>query len=232
MRTATIAALLALASIAAPAAAAEPNADGQAVARAGDLLRQHKADEALDLLKPIVTRTQSGIAEAQGKGLAFCAGDMAETILYSAMAAAAKKDAAVFAPAQCMAIYLTAFALNEKQQTAGAIALLQKLVELSPANAQFAIELGFTLRASGDNTKAKAAYEQALAAAEMAPDQDNRKLYRAAARRGLGYLLIEAGDLDAAEAMYRKSQEDQPDSPVAKAELDFIRETRARKPAT
>ena len=236
MRHASIVILMALACMTLPARSAaegpDVDADGRAVDRASELLRQHKADQALDLLKPIVARTRSGIAEAQGKGLAFCAQDMAEAILYSGMATAAKKTATVFAPAQCTAIYLTAFALNEQRQSAEAITLLRQLVELSPANAQFAIELGFTLRASGDNAKAKAAYEQALAAADMSTNPGSQRLYRAAARRGLGYLLIEAGDLDGAEAMYRKSQEDEPASPVAKAELDYIRKARAGKPAS
>lgn len=226
------AALTALATPGHAIADAGPSSDGKAVIRATELLRQHQPDQALEVLKPIVTSTQAGIAAARSTGLAYCARDMVETILYSGMASAAKKNSTVFGPDQCMALYLTAFALNEKNQSAAAATLLQQLVELSPANAQYAIELGFTLRTSGDNAKARAAYEQALAAAELTTDAETQKAHRAAARRGLGYLLIEAGDLDGAEAMYRKSQDDDPNSPVAKAELDFIRQQRARKPAT
>ena len=199
---------------------------------AAQLLEQRKPDAAMALLAPTVTDTQAKITAARAKGKAYCARDQTEALLYLGIAAAAKTEAVVLGPDQCMALYLTAYALNETRHTTEAVTLLQQLVELSPGNAQYAIELGFTLRASGDLAKAKAAYEQALAAAELTTDLDAAKFHRAAARRGLGYLLIEAGDLDGAEAMYRKSLEDQPDSPVAKAELDFIRQQRTAKPAT
>lgn len=200
-----------------------PSPDELAIANAIELLKVKKPAEALDALGPTLASLETQVAAASEKGVAFCATDMTEAILYAGMAASAKKDGTVLSGAVCEAMYYKAFALVELGKKDEAISTLERLTSLAPMHAQYFVELGFAYRASGLLDKAEAAYQQAKSASEMAGDKGAGKLSRAAALRGIGYILIEKGDLKGAEKAYRDSLKDDPDSQVAKSELDFIK---------
>ena len=51
----------------------------------------------------------------------------------------------------------------------------------------------------------------------------------ARARRGLGYVLVELGKLDEAEEKYQQCIAANPNDAKAKAELQYVREQKARK---
>lgn len=51
------------------------------------------------------------------------------------------------------------------------------------------------------------------------------------ALRGIGFSLVELGDLDGAEEAYRQSLKLQPDHPLAQEELDYIEKLRKKSPA-
>jgi tetratricopeptide (TPR) repeat protein len=46
----------------------------------------------------------------------------------------------------------------------------------------------------------------------------------------MGWILVERGKLDEAEALYRQCLELNPDDSHAKAELDYIAQQRAKRP--
>jgi tetratricopeptide (TPR) repeat protein len=210
-----------------------PDKDQAAIATARDLIRQHRAGEALDVLAPVITDFDGQVAAAKAKGMVFCAADFTEALLYSGMSAKKKKAGIVLGREVCEAYFLEAFALTDLDRKDEALAALERLTALSPMHAHYFVELGFAYRASGNPAKAREAYQHAHDVAGLSGDDAQAKLLRAAALRGLGYIAIDQGDLDEAEKLYRKSLEDDPDSAIAKSELEFIASKRAeqRQPA-
>jgi len=100
---------------------------------------------------------------------------------------------------------------------------LEQLTALSPDYPRYFVELAYAYRAGGDKAKALATYTRAAAIASK-PDMAR---YRAAALRGIGYLLVDKGDLAGAEKAYRASLSDDPASQIAANELKFIARKRA-----
>lgn len=192
------------------------------ISRAVALIKQHKASEAIDLLELVIGRFDRKVSEAQTQGLAFCASDPAEVVLYAGMAATQKKRGVVFGPDVCDALFYKAYVLTELGRKEEAVSTLERLTSLSPMGAQYLVELGYAYRVNGKPEKAQEAYQQAIGASEASRDNQAAKLFRAAARRGLGYLAIDRGDLEQAEKHYRQSLEDDPGSAIAKSELRFI----------
>jgi tetratricopeptide (TPR) repeat protein len=198
------------------------------ISRAVALIKQHQASEAIQILDSVIGRFDSNISEAQTKGLVFCAADPVEVVLYSGMAATQKKRGVVFGPDVCDAFFYKAYALIELGRKEEAVSTLERLTSLSPLRAQYLVELGYAYRVSGQLEKSQKAYQQAIGASEATKDKQSAKLFRAAARRGLGYLAIDRGDLDQAEKHYRQSLEDDPGSAIAKSELRFIESERQK----
>lgn len=216
---------IALTSIFSSPAWAEENtkeADQAIVQQAMNLLQAHQPKQATEVLAPLLSRLDTLITATRKNSLVFCRPTMAETILYSAMSAKQKKNSVVFGPELCQAYFYNSYALMEIGEKADALRALQRLTELAPMHAQYFVELGYAYRVNGRNTEAMAAYKSALEKANFAGRDDEQKFFRAAAQRGIGYMLIEEGDLDGAERAYKASLKDDPTSPIAKSELKFI----------
>lgn len=213
-----------LALLCSAAAHANPNA-AQAVAQAAALVQQQPA-QALALLEPVIAGFDPQITEAEASGMAFCATSAMESLLYSSIAAGAKKSGKVFSADLCTALFLKGFALAELDRKAEALTTLEALTRLAPMHAHYWVELGAAYRAAGQLDAAHKAYQQAIDNFQWVEDHTSATLMRAAARRGIGYVLIEKGDLDGAEAAYRASLKDDPDSAIAKSELDYIKSKR------
>ena len=64
-------------------------------------------------------------------------------------------------------------------------------------------------------------------AAKLAPD-DTRSDELGRARRGQGYVLVELGKLDEAEKKYQQCLAANPNDANAKAELQYVREQKAK----
>ncbi|QDK33871.1 hypothetical protein DM450_14010 [Sphingomonas sp. IC081] len=202
------------------------DADNAAITQAFNLIGQKQADQALDLITPLLTRFDAQIAEAEKKGMVFCGPTMVEAILYATLPATQKMDGVVLGPEVCDALFAKSYALVELDRKPEALAALQRLTALAPMHAQYFVELGYTYRINGQNDKAEEAYRAALEHVEFAEDDKTKKHNRAAAQRGIGYMLVEKGDLNGAEKAYKQSLKDEPDSTVARNELDFIAQQR------
>ncbi|GGN46862.1 hypothetical protein GCM10011349_14510 [Novosphingobium indicum] len=230
MKQRTLLAALALLTLAQPARAQTESDDTAAkasISQATQLIREHKAQEALAMLEPAVAVANDSVAKAREDGLAFCASDITLAVLYSAMGAKENKPSVVFGPEVCSAYFLEAYVLTELGRRDEAIGELQILRGLSPMDAQYASELAFAYIKTGRISEAEAAYQNALDYAEFFGDKDKARHYRAAALRGLGYVAIDKNDFDAAEDFYKRSLKIEPDNPVAKSELEYIRQHRA-----
>jgi tetratricopeptide (TPR) repeat protein len=79
-----------------------------------------------------------------------------------------------------------------------------------------------------DWTRAKQAFEKAEDQAPISPD-DSRAEELARARRGLGYVFVELGQLDAAEKKYQQCLTTDPNDTRAARELQYVRELQAKK---
>jgi tetratricopeptide (TPR) repeat protein len=197
--------------------------------RVADLISGHKPAEAVELLDRIIADQEK--ANRGETRQVFCARSSTETILYAGMGAEAGKAAVVLGPDWSMAIFLKGFALIDLNRSEEAKPLFEKAVAMSPMNAQFLGELGEWYKSRRDWPQAYALFERARAAAEFSPadmkDHDQRR-----GMRGMGFVLIEQGRLDEAEALFRKCLEIDPNDAGAKQELQYIQEQRAKSPRT
>jgi tetratricopeptide (TPR) repeat protein len=173
-----------------------------------DLMRAGRAADALALLEPAAAH----LGKFAGSARAYCAHD-----------GSMMRGARVLDADTCDALYLRAFALTELGRRADAVDALQQLTALSPDYPRYFVELAFAYRASGEKDKALATYSRAVAIATK-PEMAR---YRAAALRGIGYMLVDKGDLGGAEKAYRASLQDDPNSQIAVNELKFIARKRA-----
>lgn len=101
-----------------------------------------------------------------------------------------------------------------------ALAYLDKAVGLAPLWADPLGERGFVLNQLHRNSEALADYRLAL---QLIDRYQSNAGMKAIALRGLGYTLVELGDLQAAEQAYQDSLVVEPGNPLAQRELQFIR---------
>ncbi|NBC35588.1 tetratricopeptide repeat protein [Novosphingobium sp. FSY-8] len=208
---------------AAPVASGALGADAATLVQsARELLMAGKHAEALAQIAPVLA---DAATRTHGRA-AYCAHDQVEALTYMGMAPQGA-TADILPGDDCDALYLRAFALTEMGQRADAVAALEQLTALSPAYPQYFVELGFAYRRAGQPQKAMAAYQQARQIVDDSGRAAQFGGYRAAALRGIGFLLFDAKDWDGAEAAYRASLKDDPDSRVAASELALIAKKRA-----
>lgn len=193
------------------------------IERAVILIHQKKAGEAIPLLDRVIEAEEK--AHSGEKRQIYSAGSAAESLLYMVEASAAGKAAVAFGPEWSLALFLKGFALVDLGSTEAAGPLFERAVALSPANSQYLSELG-------EWHKNRREWDQAFARFKKAEDvagivsEHRRKPERSRALRGMGFVLIEQGKLDEAEAMFRKCLEIDPNDEGAKGELEFIRQQR------
>ena len=231
LKKSTILAGIALMSVFCSRAWAEDNtieADQATVQHAMKLLQDKQPRQVIAVLAPLLSRFDTLITDAKKNGQAYCGTNMGQIIAYSGMSLIQAENSVVFGPEVCQAYYYNSYALMDIGQKADALVSLQRLTELAPMNAQYFVELGYAYRVNGRNAEAMAAYKAALEKADLAGHDDEQKFARAAAQRGIGYMLIEEGDLDGAESAYKASLTDDPTSQIAKSELKFIADQRQK----
>jgi tetratricopeptide (TPR) repeat protein len=126
------------------------------------------------------------------------------------------------------AYFMKAYALFELDQLDAAKATLEQALQLSPQNARFLSELGNLHQHRREWDEALRQYRAAEVGAALSPEQERiHDLTRA--KRGIGFVLIEQGDLDAAEAKLRECLALDRDDRGARNELDYLAEMRAKR---
>jgi Flp pilus assembly protein TadD len=123
---------------------------------------------------------------------------------------------------------MKAYALQDLRRLNDAKATLQQALKLSPFNSQYLAELGQIYTLEKDWPQAMKAFEEAEDNANLAPD-GSRADELGRARRGQGYVLVELGKLDEAEEKYRQCIAANPNDSKAKAELEYVREQKAKE---
>lgn len=130
----------------------------------------------------------------------------------------------------CPASYkMLAFAQVNLGDVEGALDNLYSAIELAPLWAEPLTELGYLFNQSRQFERARETYEKAL---ELANTHEGSSYLKPAALRGLGFALIELGDLDSAQKAYADSLEIEPDNEGARNELLYIESLRGQNEAT
>lgn len=232
--------MLLLVGLAFAAPAAEPDAvdPGEAaqherLVQAQQLVGTGRHDEALALIE----QTLDHYAQRYPAGTTrwYVARTPEEALLYMAGAAteapsAGRNEAKALAVLWAEAHYMKGYALFELDQLDAARASLEQALQLSPRNARFLSELGNLHQHRREWDEARRRYEAAEAAAQFSPAEDRVKdLTRA--KRGIGFVLIEQGELDAAEAKFRECLALDRDDRGAQNELTYIEHLRQAAPA-
>ena len=195
--------------------------------RVAVLIATQKPDKAVKLLDDIIDDQEK--AHRGETRQVYCARTGSETLAYAAMGAKTGKETVVLGPDWCMGIFLKGFALIDLRRPDEAKPLFDRAVAMAPLNAQFLGELAEWHKTRRAWSEAYALYERALAASEFSPD-DMKSHDKRRAMRGLGFVLIEQGKLEEAEAMFRKVLAIDPGDKGAKSELQYIEEQRAKQP--
>jgi tetratricopeptide (TPR) repeat protein len=118
--------------------------------------------------------------------------------------------------------------LQDLPRLGEAKATLQQALKLSPFNSQYLAEMGEINALEKNWSKAEQLYQEAEDNAPLSPDASGADDL-ARARRGLGYVLVELGKLDDAEKKYQQCIAANPNDTKAKAELEYVREQKAKR---
>lgn len=158
----------------------------------------------------------------------FCARSSEESLGLLLKAAVDKNNATVLSFVWSDAYFMKAYALQDLNRLEDAKATLQQALKLSPFNAQFLAEMGEIYAREKNWTRARQLYREAEDNAPLSPPEA-RAGELGVARRGLGYVLVELGKLDEAEKEYQQCISANPADAKAKAELQYVREQKAKR---
>lgn len=198
----------------------------ETLASAGALVRSAKLDEAV----PLVDQVLAGYDRAYGaeKRPVFCGSTAPDDVLAMTAAAATQRGAVLVGGGWCLALFYRGYILNDRKQFGDAIPYLERASIMAPGKASYLAELGYAYQQSRQFDRSMDAYRRAEAVASMTDGADG-VVNRARALRGQGYDLVELGKLDEAEVAYRQSLKYDPDSALAKGELDYIAQQKGKK---
>ena len=129
----------------------------------------------------------------------------------------------------CAALWGKGFALIDLGRSEEAGAFLARSVEMAPLEAHYINEYAEWFKSRKDWKQSFALFERAWSIANRHTDDPNRRV-TARSLRGIGFTLIELGDLDQAEMWFKLSLDYEPEAAArVKGELDYIAELRGKK---
>lgn len=191
------------------------------------LVKEKHPAEAIQDYFDIVIASYEATYPPGGKAV-YCARSSTESLLYLMQAAKDKKEAVVIGPAWCDAYYLKAYALVDLGRSAEARATLEKAIAMSPKNAHYVVELATFYRNEKDWKEALARYDTAAQIAREFAPAESKTMELGEALRGKGYVLVEMGRLDEAEAIYKECLTINPNDMTAAGELGYVQAKRKK----
>jgi Flp pilus assembly protein TadD len=223
--------LLVTAAFSVCAQEAPPDADLAEVAQlqqAWRLMQERKPVEAIAVLDPLIASYEAKYING-GKRV-YEARTSQESLLYMLMAAKDKQSAVVAKGVWGEANYAKGYTLIEMDRLDDAKPALERAIAISPRNSKYLGELGHIYQSKGNWPDALATFALAEEGASAFSPPQNRVREWTRALRGSGYVLVELGRLDEAEAKYRKCLELDPADQKAVGELRYIQDLRSKKP--
>ncbi|HNN56714.1 MAG TPA: tetratricopeptide repeat protein [Novosphingobium sp.] len=138
-------------------------------------------------------------------------------------------DIVILGPDWCTALWGKGFTLVDLGRGDQAEPFLAQSVEMAPHDAHYRNEYAEWYKSRRDWNRALLEFSLAWDVVSHDPKGPDRTL-AARALRGMGFAKIELGQLDEAEALFRKSLEFEPDSRAAANELEYIAQQRSNRP--
>jgi tetratricopeptide (TPR) repeat protein len=208
----------------AASARADEAAQQQQVDAAAKLLHERKPAEAIDGADKVIAHFEA--LRKEKTDVAYCARSPAESLVYALHAAKDKTPTVVYGPAWCDAYFLRGYALIELGRTGEARAALERAVQLAPREPHYRSELADLYAREKKWNDALAAFDASAKAAEESVDKERKNAELGRALRGKGFVLVELGKLDEAEAMYRRCLAIDPADTKATNELRYVQQRR------
>lgn len=143
-------------------------------------------------------------------------------------AAVKNENAIALSPTWANAYFIKGYALLDLNRLAEAKAAILLAVRLSPTNSHYLNELGAIYQLEKNWLKAKETFLTAEDNAPLSPDE-TRADDLAHARRGLGYVYVELGQLGEAEKKYRQCLTMNPNDNKARDELQYVKQLKAKQ---
>jgi tetratricopeptide (TPR) repeat protein len=192
---------------------------------AAKFLQAGKQTEAIDAAEQAISSFEEEFS-AGGKRI-NCADGPTQTLMLLVTAAGDKQDATALDMTWCDALFIKGFALIDLGRNDEAFTFLKRASDMAPLSAHYKNEFAEWYKT---NKQWQLSYDQFAIArdlSEFSPDEF-KKEFEARSLRGMGFALIELGNLDEAEKMFKQSLKLQPGHAGAKNELDYIKEQRAK----
>jgi tetratricopeptide (TPR) repeat protein len=198
------------------------------------LIEAKKPQAAIEKYEKVIASFKAHYGNSKSK--IYCARGSTESLAYLVKAGAEinkgefdkdKKNAITLSSTWADAYFMKAYALQDLGRIADAKSTIQLALELSPWNSRYLSELGSIHSLEKNWAKAQEVFAKAEDNAPLSPD-DFRAEDLGKARRGLGYVFVELGQLDAAEKKYQQCLAADPKDKKAAAELEYVRGLRAK----
>ena len=184
------------------------------------------SDEALAGFDKVIALYEDSFKDEKDK--LYSARSKTEMLGYLLQAVNAGESAKVVSASWARAYYLKGYVLQDLHRIAEAKAALLRAVELAPENSQYLGELGSIYQIERNWPRALDVFQSAASASDYSPPKlKNAELARA--WRGMGYVLVELGQLDEAEKWYQKCLALDNNDARALAELRYVQERRAKQ---
>lgn len=186
------------------------------------LIKNKNPGKAVELMRPVLADFEKQYAGE--KRDIFCALTPEQSSRYKADAAKANRAAITIDSGWCRAQYVNGYALIDLNKLPEAQTAFERLVKFAPQNARYLNELGYIYLKQKKWQLSLDVYRRAETAADLTPARAKEE--RCLALKGVGYNLIELGDLNAAEAAYRKCLNIDPTDEDSVRELKYIENQR------
>jgi tetratricopeptide (TPR) repeat protein len=210
-------------------AESDPDKDprfGKLVAESEQLAKAKKSSAAIEKCDKVIAAFKGYYGRQQRK--IYCGNSSAEVLGNLLQAAVKNENAIVLSPTWANAYFVKGYALEDLHRLGEAKASVLLAVSLSPTNSHYLNELGAIYQLEKNWPKAK---ETFLAAEDNAPlsPEETRADDLARARRGLGYVYVELGQMAEAEQKYRQCLATNPSDTRARDELQYVEQVRAKQ---
>lgn len=194
---------------------------GQRIDQAVTAIKSAKPADALPILDSIIVEFEKA-HPANSEVMVFSASNMTQTLMYSVIPAAKKKNGIVVDGSWSLAHFLKGFALVELKRSAEALAQFDRAVALSPMDSQFLGERGEWYKSHKQWDKAYADFKSA---ADFSTFSDEAAQIAAKGRglRGMAFVMIEKGDLKLAQKLLKEALKLNPNDAGARHELDYLK---------
>ncbi|MEO5688350.1 MAG: tetratricopeptide repeat protein [Burkholderiaceae bacterium] len=202
-------------------------ADKAVLDQAVTLIASHRAQDALDLLDPLVTTLEARYKDRPEK--LYCSHGTAETLFYMVSASVDDKGAVALDYPFCDAYFMRGFAEIDLGRHAKAEADYAHALALAPNYPHYLSEMAELYSMHHDWAGALKYYTRAREDAPVYSPEGKANFELGRALRGIGYVDVELGNLDEAEAMYRRCLEIDPKDQKARGELGYVLNLKARQ---